>query len=124
MMTAVVRLTTITFGNIFQMLCLHVIMVKPGPFPDYQIYLRTTRFPNKVVMLTTRNVGNLCTPELCSGHVCRVQPRLVFSCYISLVSLLMHVVWSLLLINWIYLPFDSTPILVHGRSTCIKFAEI
>ena len=40
MMTAVIRWTTTIF---FKNLVCHVILVQSGPFPDYQILLRTTR---------------------------------------------------------------------------------
>ena len=46
MMTAVVRWTTTTFGNIFFKFCVcHVILLKSELY-DYHKYLRTTRFPN------------------------------------------------------------------------------
>ena len=45
------------FQKMWKIFCVcHVILVKSGPFPDYQIYLKATRFPNQVVQPTTRNL--------------------------------------------------------------------
>ena len=48
------------FLEYFSIFVGHVILLKFEPY-DYQIHLRTTRFPNQVVMLTTINLGVIST---------------------------------------------------------------
>ena len=73
MKIAVVQWTTNFFWEywsnlVFVMLfCLNL-----GHITNYQIYLRTTRFPKKVVLLTTKNCGVISTPdqEKCINTFC------------------------------------------------------
>ena len=73
MMTAVVRWTITKFGNIYFFIY-HVILVKPGPFPDYQIYLRTARFPSQVALLTNTNLELFLPLHLMYGCSKKTEP--------------------------------------------------
>ena len=63
LVTAVVQWTTTFFFEYFLHFVFVMLWLKSGPFPDYQISLRSLKFLSYVVLLTTTNVGVISTHE-------------------------------------------------------------